>query len=252
MQITDLYSYPVKGLPGNPLEGVTVAQGCGLPNDRRYALALSKTAFDPENPVHMPKTLFLAQVKFERLARLQLDMEGDHLKLSENGTCLFDGNIGESAGRTALELFFEDYMKDDTIGGRPHFVEAAPEHKGHMFSDVPNRCLSIINLASLRELEKAAGVALDPRRFRANVYFDSTEPWAEMEWGGKIFSLGTVKIRGIHNITRCGATNVNPDTAERDQNLPLLLRKSFGHICLGLYGEVLEDGELNVGDKLEF
>lgn len=251
MEITNLYSYPIKGLPGNPLERVTVTQACGLPGDRRYALALPKTVFDPENPVHMPKTLFLAQVKFERLARLQLDLEEDHLRLSEKGTCLFEGNIGTDKGRTALEDFFEDYMKDDRGGGRPQFVEAAPKHKNHMFSDVPNRCLSIINLASLRELERAAGTPLDPRRFRANVYFDSTNPWAEMDWAEKTFQIGDINVRGIKPITRCAATNVNPDTAERDQNLPLLLRKSFGHIYLGLYVEVLEDGILKIGDKLE-
>lgn len=251
MKITNLYSYPFKGLSAIALNKVVVTKGQGLPGDRRYAMARPKTVFDPESPVHMPKTLFLAQVKFERLARLQLDMEGDHLRLSEKSSCLFDGNIGETAGRTALELFFEDYMKDDAIGGRPQFVEAAPQYRGHMFSDVPDRCLSIINLASLRELESAAGTALDPRRFRANVYFDSTDPWAEMDWADKIFTLGGIKIRGIKPITRCAATNVNPDTAERDHNLPLLLRKSFGHICLGIYGEVMEDGELKVGDRLE-
>ncbi len=48
-----------------------------------------------------------------------------------------------------------------------------------MFSDVPEKCLSLINLASLRDLERVVRAPVDPRRFRANICFEGAPAWAE-------------------------------------------------------------------------
>ena len=250
MPIKSLYYYPVKGLPGIALGEAAVAKGKGFPNDRRYALLRANVPFDPENPVHMSKMLFLAQVKFEWLARLRVQFDDDTLRLFEDGQCVFNGDLREPAARTRLEQQFAVYMKREQVNGRPRLLESARPQAGHMFSDVPERCLSLINLASLRELEEAAGKPLHPLRFRANVYVDGIEAWSELQWGGKEFLLGDVRMRGLKAISRCAATNVNPETAERDSNLPLLLRRTFGHLLLGLYAEVLEEGRITVGDEV--
>jgi uncharacterized protein len=51
-------------------------------------------------------------------------------------------------------------------------------------------------------------------------------------------------------ITRCAATQVNPVTAERDLDIAAALERAFGHINMGVYAEVLADGEIAVGDEL--
>ena len=53
---------------------------------------------------------------------------------------------------------------------------------GHSFSDVAAKCLHIVNLASVRELERTLGRPVDPLRFRANLYLEGMEPWAEFDW----------------------------------------------------------------------
>ena len=50
---------------------------------------------------------------------------------------------------------------------------------------------------------------------------------------------------------RCAATEVNPETAERDAKPQRWLRERFGHGDLGVYAEVLEGGRVAAGDALE-
>ena len=49
---------------------------------------------------------------------------------------------------------------------------------------------------------------------------------------------------------RCGATNVNPATGERDLDIPSSLRLAFGHKNLGVYLIVREGGLIAPGDRL--
>jgi MOSC domain-containing protein YiiM len=45
--------------------------------------------------------------------------------------------------------------------------------------------------------------------------------------------------------------NVNPDTAQRDLNLPKAIMQHFGHTDLGAYLEVLNDGNISIGDAVK-
>ena len=49
---------------------------------------------------------------------------------------------------------------------------------------------------------------------------------------------------------RCGATNVNPATGERDLDIPSSLRLAFGHKNLGVYLIVREGGLIAPGERL--
>jgi uncharacterized protein YcbX len=55
----------------------------------------------------------------------------------------------------------------------------------------------------------------------------------------------------VKRIVRCAATEVNPQTAARDADPPRDLRRYFGHADLGVYAEVLEGGQVALGDALE-
>ena len=54
------------------------------------------------------------------------------------------------------------------LRGAPKIVHAP----GHSFSDVAAKCVHIVNLASVRELERMLGRPVDPLRFRANLYLE--------------------------------------------------------------------------------
>ena len=46
--IARIYRYPVKGLSADPLQRISLAAGRCLPQDRRFAIALPTTDFDPD------------------------------------------------------------------------------------------------------------------------------------------------------------------------------------------------------------
>jgi hypothetical protein len=247
ISLAQIYRYPVKGLTPESLTRVAVARGLGLPHDRRFALAHGVTRFDPTAPAWMPKTNFLMLMKNERLAslRTRFDDKSGVLTVMREGKPVASGNIIDASGRAVIERFFASYMGAEADGA-PRLLEAP----GHMFSDVARKVVSIIGLASVRELERAIGHAVDPRRFRANFYLEGCAPWQEFDWVERGFCIGDVRLRGVKPIKRCAATNVDPETAARDLNIPQALSERFGHVHMGIYADVLDEGTVALGDPL--
>jgi uncharacterized protein len=249
-----IYRYPVKGLSPEAMERVSLTPGECLPQDRRFAIALGTTAFDPVHPGWLPKTRFVMLMRDERLARLTagFDAGSGLLSIAQDGRLLLAEPIGEPEGGRRIAAFLEDFL-DGTVEG-PLRVVAAP---GHAFADArkkPNattdKYVSLINRASIRALEAAIGVAVDPLRFRANLYFDGVPAWRELDWLGGEIRVGGARLRTVAAITRCAATEVNPQTAERDLAVVATLERRFGHNLMGVYAEVERAGDIAVGDLL--
>jgi uncharacterized protein YcbX len=245
--LAQIYRYPVKGLSPEPLTHVTLTRGLGLPQDRRFALAHATTHFDSESPSWMPKTKFLMLMRNERLAQLRtrFDEVSGLLTIEREGRVEASGNLHETEGRAAIENFFMRHLGTE-VSGTPKLLEAP----GHMFSDVARKVVSIIGLPSVRDLERVLRHPVDPRRFRANFYVDGGRAWQEFDWVGTEFRVGAVRLRGVKPISRCAATNVDPETGARDLNIPLALGESFEHVNTGIYADVLDDGVVQPGDRL--
>ena len=100
-------------------------------------------------------------------------------------------------------------------------------------------------------IEARVGARRHRRRFRANVWFTGAPAWSELDWVGQEIQLGGAVLRVVKGITRCPATEVNPETAERDADPVGELRRAYGHTDLGMYAEVMEGGQIALGDALE-
>ncbi len=225
-----------------------------LPQDRRFAVALGSTMFDPQHPQWLPKTRFIMLMRDEKLALLQtrFDAETGVLTIAENGRELLRERLTEPAGCRAVAEFYTNFLGPAVDG--PLRVVEAPRHA---FADARRRpnattgqYVSLINLASIAALETAMGTPVDPIRFRANIYFDGAPAWREHDWIGAEIALGAARLRVLSPITRCAATQVNPITAERDLDIPAALDRNFGHINMGIYAEVLSAGEIATGGEL--
>jgi uncharacterized protein len=247
LRVASLYRYPVKGLSPEPLDRIELKPGEGVAHDRRFALAHGSTRFDPAAPEWIPKSNFLMLMRNERLARLRtrFDETTGILTIERDGKPVLKANILDQSGRMVAEQFFAAFAGSEARGA-PRLVEAP----GHMFSDTRHKVVSIIGLASIRDLERVARRPVDPRRFRANLYFDGGRPWEEFTWLDREISAGGTRLRVRSRIDRCAATDVNPDTAERDMNIPRTLQHGFGHVDLGIYAEVLDGGTIAIGDAL--
>jgi hypothetical protein len=252
--VTAIYRYPVKGLSAEKLDRVALIPGECLPHDRRFAIALGSTLFDPQRPEWLSKIHFLMLMRDEKLARLQtrFDAESGVLTIAENGRVLLRERMTEPEGCRLVAEFFADFL-GPAVNGPLRVVEAP----GHAFADArrkPNattdKYVSLINRASIAALEAAMGVPVDPIRFRANVYFDGRSAWREHDWIDSEITLGTARLQVVSPITRCAATQVNPVTAKRDLDIVAALGRAFGHTNMGVYAEVAVGGEVAIGDAL--
>lgn len=253
--IAAINRHVVKGLTQEPLACVHLQAGRGLPNDRRYAFALADTPFDERHPLPLPKTKFLTLARFERLAALTSRFEDatERLSLHHAGRPIAEGRLSDPVDRAAFEDALHAFM-GDAIGGRPRLV-AAP---GHRFTDVSVRspemmeAISLVNLASVRDLEARVGRPVDPVRFRANLLVEGLDPWVERDWVDRPVTIGGVSCLGAMGIRRCPATEVNPRTAERDIAVPAELRGHFGHLEMGIYLYVRSDGVIERENPVSF
>ena len=254
VSVAAIFRYPVKGLSPEPLERIALAPGECLPHDRRFAIARAAAPIDPQRPEWLHKSNFFMLMRDEKLAQLRtrFDEQSGEFTIARGSETVLRARITDAGGREQVNAFFAGFLKD-LPGGPPRIVEAP----GHAFSDAKQRpdsttykYVSLINLASIGELERAARVPVDPIRFRANVYFVGATAWAELAWVGSEIMVGNARLRVISPITRCAATTVNPATAERDLDIPLILQRDFGRNCMGVYAEVIEGGEVAKNDLL--
>jgi len=249
ISIASIYRHPVKSLTPERLEQVTLEPGQAIPNDRRFALLLGSTPIEGASTEWMPKTKFVALVRSEKLAALEtrFDDATDTLTVLRDHKQVSRGKLTDAIGRISIEEFFGAYLGDEAKG-RPKVVEA---EGGHVLSDHAKPVLSLLNLASVKDLERVTKKPVDPLRFRANLWLEGLEPWEEFTWLGREITVGGAKLAVTERIDRCPATNVNPQTAERDLNIPKALMMGFRHQDMGVYARVLEGGEIKTGDTLE-
>jgi MOSC domain-containing protein len=243
-----IYRYPVKGLSPEPLARARLEPGQTIPGDRRYAIENGPSGFDPAAPSYFPKTRFLMLMRNERLARLRtrFDDASTSLAIREGDREVARGDLSTPHGRADIEAFFATFAADE-LRGPPRVLEAA----GHSFSDVSRKVVSIINLATVAETETATGAAVDPLRFRANLYVEGWPAWHEFDLLGREVAIGaSVRVKVVKRIVRCAATNVDPATGLRDLDIPRTLDATFGHRDCGVYAEVRRGGEIAVGDAV--
>jgi uncharacterized protein YcbX len=247
-QIAAIYRYPVKGLSPERLASAPLAPRASLPADLRYAIENGPSGFDPAAPSYFPKTKFLMLMKNERLARLKTSYDDatSILSIREGSKEVVRGNLNTQEGRRVIEAFFAIYSADD-LRGPPRVLHG----ENHSFSDVSRKVVSIINLASVAELEKVVGATVDPLRFRANIYVTDWPAWHEATLLGATIAFGT-EARGtvVKNIVRCPATDVDPATGARDMHIPETLKATYGNQDCGIYVEITQGGTIAPGDSI--
>ena len=246
-EITGLYRYPVKGLSPESLQSVPLAVGQTLPADRRYAVENGLSGFDPAAPAWRPKTCYLMLMRHERLAGFQTRFEDATCRLTvgKDDEIVAQGDLETAEGRAAIERFFAAHFAEE-LKGPPKVLTGG----GHSFSDVARKVVSIINLDSVADIETMVGAAVNPLRFRANLYVRGWPAWHEAGLLHQRLAIGAARLKVVKTITRCAATNVDPITAARDLDIPAALMRRLGHNECGIYAEVIAPGTIHVGNAV--
>ena len=248
-KINNIYRYPVKGLSAEALSEVHLNAHSSLQDDRRFAIALGSTNLDMNNWGWMPKNYFLMQAKNPSLTQLKTKYDHDTqtLTIFRRGKQVSRGQLSSTTGRTMIEDFLTTFMGDEARG-RVQIFEA---QTGEMLSDQSKPFVSLINLASVRDIGRVTGIELDPIRFRGNFYFESDAPWLENNWLNKTFNLGGATFKVIAPVGRCVATHVNPKTSKHDVNILKALQSAFGHTNCGVFAEIVQTGTVQTNDVIQ-
>lgn len=246
-EIASLYRYPVKGLTPERLDRVSLTLGQTLPADRRYAIENGPSGFYPAAPAWRPKTQYLMLMRDERLAALRsrFDEETNVLTISKAGEVVARGDLETAQGRASIGSYFARDFEHE-LKGPPKVLSGG----GHSFSDVARKVVSIINLGSVAAIEAMVGATVNPLRFRANLYVQGWPAWHELTLVGRTLAISDIRLKVVKRITRCAATNVDPETGARDLEIPATLMRQLGHNDCGIYAEVIAPGTIGIGDAI--
>jgi hypothetical protein len=115
--------------------------------------------------------------------------------------------------------------------------------------------VSVISTATIAGVSRESGVAVDSRRFRANIVIecDEGELFLEEKWMDGTLVFGEKESRPAARVTmrdaRCAMLNLDPMTAESDPRmLKTVVRLNQNNA--GVYGTVVRTGEIKVGESV--
>ncbi len=244
--IAGLYRHPIKGFTPERLDRVSLMAGAYFPCDRLFAIENGPSGFDPVAPAHISKTRFTVLAKMAEVARARTayDEASGHLAVAADGMEPLSADLATDAGSAALCDWMARFLGDQVTG--PLRLLKGPET--HRFMDDPTGYVSVINLASVRDLEARLGVSIDPLRFRANLYIEGWPAWTEMDQVGQTVRMGEAEAEITKPIVRCAATHVHPVSGERDLDLVSALFETYGHRYCGVYLRVATGGDVALGD----
>jgi len=216
--VADIWSYPVKSMGGERLQSCLVA-ATGQDGDRRWALVDGKA-----NRAGKPLTIRETELLLTYRARL-----------ADRGVRVVTPG-GET--RPLDERLVADLAAETS---RPLTLR---EGAGLNFDDSP---VLVVNLTTVGAFELSAGVKIDRRRFRANLYLDGLEPEEELRWLGRRIRAGDAELEVVSRCERCVVITRDPDTTQASPELLRVLTKT-SDTCMGVYCRVVRAGMVTTGD----
>lgn len=243
MKVDGLWRHPIKSHGREALASVGLRAGESMPWDRVWAVAHDAAKAQPGE--------WAPCANFSRVSKAP-DLMAITAVLDEAS-----GNLTLSHPNRPDLTFNPDTDPNALIGWTAPLVpqnRALPDHimrldgRGYTDSDFPS--VTLCNLASHRAVEAQMGQDLSIHRWRGNIWFDCEAPWVEFDWMDLEIQIGDAVLRPRERTDRCLATTANPETGKRDADT-LAALASFGHQDFSVRCEVIQSGEVRVGDEVK-
>ena len=252
--VVSIHNCPVKTLSLQSLKSCNIKKNIGMTNDRIFAFSrgvnFEKAKLIEKNPNERKLNNFLTLKNSPVLNKYNFIYEKNNLTLTFKNKELISINLDNSED---LSLISEKLLELETSLAKPIFLL---KNSDFPFYDTTNsnnimNSISLININSIKDFEKKINEKVEIQRFRGNFHVDGIEPLEERNWINKVIKINNVPFKVEKNIPRCVAINLKPKTDDNSLNLLKSLKKSYDHFDMGIYLTALEDGKINVGDKVE-
>ncbi len=252
LEVVDLRIFPVKGARGQQPPFLNIDAKAGIAGDRRFGIKRDANAPN----VWANKSKFRVGANTPTMPAKTPPFQGG------TGLGAF-GRFGNSLDPRWLEELALEFGVDhvgllDTEGAY-NLVDTDPNKYGPT--------VSFLNMATARAIEEEAGFAIDPDRYRMNVWYEG-KAFEELDWandfpGTKLFKVGNLDFRIQDACERCRSVEADPTNGTYTDNvLPViksLLQKrgykgsphrgSF-HV-MGFLATPLSSGLMHKGDAIQ-
>ena len=245
---------PVKSVSFQSIEKSNIKKNLGMTNDRIFAFSRgidsNKSKLLEKDPNQRKLNNFLTLKNSPALNKYNFFYKNEKLTLTyqekelvtispdnEQERLLLTNKLTElesSLSKPIILLKNKDFPFYDT------------SHSNKIFNS-----MSLVNLKSVDDFQSKINQKVEFERFRANFYVEGIDAWEERNWIGKIIKINNVSFKVEKNIPRCVAINLKPKT-DTTINLLKSLKDQYNHFDMGIYLTALDDGDINIGDKVNF
>ena len=252
--IKSIHYCPVKSVSFQSIESSNIKKKLGMANDRIFAFSRGidnkQSKLIENNPNERKLNNFLTLKNSPVLNKYNFFYKNEKLTLTyqekELVTISPDNEEERSLLTNKLIELESSLTKPITLLKNKDFPFYDTSHSNKIFNS-----MSLINLRSINDFEKKINQKVEFERFRANFYVEGIDAWEERNWINKIIKINNVSFKVENNIPRCVAINLKPKT-DTKINLLKSLKDQYNHFDMGIYLTALDDGEINVGDKVNF
>ena len=247
--ISNLFYSPVKSISFSNSKNLIVQKNLGIKNDRIFSFTRNidkKKSIDLEkNPKNRNLHFFLTLRNSPFLNKYDFKFKDDQLSLILENNLI---NSISTKNRDNFDIISQELMSREKLIQNPIYL--IYNDKFPFFDTMPDNSISLINLSSVEHFVNKTSLKIEHERFRGNIYIKGMPPWKEFQWIGKKININNCHFLVTGKIPRCSATNLKPSAVLDDINLPLTLRKVYGHINMGVYLIPLNDGIINIDDEV--
>lgn len=246
--VAAIWRHPIKSHGRERLASVTLFQGQVLPGDRRWAVTHDAAKDRADTGEWVSYNNFMIGTRTPGLAGIWARLHDDDATITLRHVQLGELTIRPDDAQDAARLINWVLPLCPENRARPVGVARIG---GRGWTDTAFASVSLMNLASHREVEARLGHPLGAERWRGNFWIEGAEPWSEFNWIGRQLRIGSALLEVREPVVRCLHTAANPVTGERDADTLGALEQGWGHRNFGIYAEVIQDGDVSDGDKIE-
>jgi MOSC domain-containing protein len=255
-QVESLWRYPVKSMRGEELPEAFIGFA-GVYGDRLFAFkSSSRPAGFPYLTGREQESMLLYRPRFRNPDKAARPPNLAEAEAIGPGITPLHGAPADLA--VEVETPTGDVLTVDDPALIRELGEGSPDGRAFILlrserAMTDCRPVSLFSIQTARQLTQETGIALDKRRFRANVYLDlgNAAGFAEDGFVGRRLRLGPKAVIAVlERDPRCKMITLDPETAKPTPDILAKVTRAHQGMA-GVYAAILVEGTVRQGDDVD-